>query len=460
MLLFSTAIAQQTPGKSGVGLQLDAAYLLGGSEWDSKVFGQYGLYYIHTFTAQYGVELATHIGADRPRDKMRSGLTSYFSVRPGTPYRTFLYTVNANFRWNLIPESTFNPYVVVGPGLLVWDLRDVSSTNHAFPLPPSGRSIDGYRVNLLANLGVGFEYFLNPNWAIDLSGRYHQIINQHYDMSGYSDESSAELEARLGVSWYFGGWTDTDKDGIRDSDDRCPTRKEDFDGYQDDDGCPDLDNDQDGILDVNDKCPQQPEDFDGYQDEDGCPDLDNDQDGIPDVKDDCPNVAEDMDGFQDQDGCPDPDNDADGITDDKDQCPNKAETINGYQDQDGCPDTAPQVNLQQNTPTILKGVNFSPSSAVLTENAKRIIDTVVERMVDNREMRIEIGGYTDSEGDSNYNLQLSQKRATSVKDYIVQSGIAADRVVAVGYGEQEPIAPNTTAEGRAKNRRIEIIRID
>jgi hypothetical protein len=98
---------------------------------------------------------------------------------------------------------------------------------------------------------------------------------------------------------------DSDGDGIPDYEDACPRLAEDFDGYQDSDGCPDPDNDGDGIPDVIDGAPDLPEDFDGFEDEDGIPDLDNDSDGIVDTRDMCPNEAEDLDGFEDEDGCPD-----------------------------------------------------------------------------------------------------------------------------------------------------------
>lgn len=132
---------------------------------------------------------------------------------------------------------------------------------------------------------------------------------------------------------------DNDRDGIPDLVDKCPLDPEDKDGFEDTDGCPDPDNDKDGIPDAKDKCPDDPEDKDGFQDNDGCPDLDNDGDGIPDGVDACPNAAEDFDGFEDTDGCPDPDNDGDGIPDSKDRCPDQAETFNGKDDEDGCPDT-------------------------------------------------------------------------------------------------------------------------
>ena len=134
---------------------------------------------------------------------------------------------------------------------------------------------------------------------------------------------------------------DRDGDGYKDDVDQCPDEPEDFDGYKDEDGCPDPDNDNDGILDVDDRCVNEPEDRDGDHDEDGCPegsDGDRDGDGILDSVDKCPDVPEDRDGFQDSDGCPDPDNDQDGIPDKVDQCPNDPEDKDGFEDADGCPD--------------------------------------------------------------------------------------------------------------------------
>ncbi len=143
----------------------------------------------------------------------------------------------------------------------------------------------------------------------------------------------------------FGGlqWTpvhrDADRDGLLDEQDPCPTKAEDRDGFQDEDGCPDPDNDGDGILDVKDQCINIAEDKDGFQDEDGCPDNDNDGDGVPDGYDSCEGEKEDIDGDHDDDGCPDLDTDRDGIDDAQDQCPNAAEDRDGIADEDGCPET-------------------------------------------------------------------------------------------------------------------------
>lgn len=135
---------------------------------------------------------------------------------------------------------------------------------------------------------------------------------------------------------------DNDQDGVPDISDKCPLESEDKDDYEDEDGCIDPDDDKDGILDVQDRCPKDAEDKDNFQDEDGCPDLDNDNDGIEDRFDTkCPNTPEDKDGFQDNDGCPELDNDGDGLPDEADKCPNEPETINGFEETDGCPDQAP-----------------------------------------------------------------------------------------------------------------------
>ena len=121
----------------------------------------------------------------------------------------------------------------------------------------------------------------------------------------------------------------------------------------------------DGIPDDVDKCPDDPEDFDDFEDEDGCPDPDNDRDGILDKDDKCPNEPETKNGFEDEDGCPDDDNDKDGIPDKKDKCPNKQETINGYKDDDGCPDEVKDTDQDgiPNGEALLSGLDVGTNQA-------------------------------------------------------------------------------------------------
>ncbi len=133
---------------------------------------------------------------------------------------------------------------------------------------------------------------------------------------------------------------DRDRDGVYDVYDKCPDQSEDRDGFQDNDGCPELDNDNDGVADAQDRCVNQAEDLDQVEDEDGCPDNDNDKDGITDINDACPNAQEDGKGKRPKDGCPSSaeDSDGDGVNDVKDQCPEEPEDQDRFQDDDGCPE--------------------------------------------------------------------------------------------------------------------------
>ncbi|MBN1130926.1 MAG: OmpA family protein [Chitinispirillaceae bacterium] len=307
---------------------------------------------------------------------------------------------------------------------------------------------------------------------------------------------------RTGVFPPFGvqfvlGWNgylktpDDDKDGIVNSEDRCPHEPEDVDGFEDDNGCPEFDNDRDGIPDTLDKCPNDPEDTDGFEDKDGCPDIDNDRDGIPDVRDKCPDNGEDFDGFEDNDGCLDVDNDADGIPDSLDRCPNDPEDIDGFEDKDGCPDIDNDLDGVSDTkdrcpdvpgtpandgcpPDTVKpqkkvidfpksqtlfGVDFRKGTAELTFESYRFIDPLVQKLASFPEVEIEIHGHTDATGNYASNMQMSQFRAETVRQYLVAKGIAPGRVRAVGFGPANPIDDNKTASGRTRNRRIEVLRV-
>jgi outer membrane protein OmpA-like peptidoglycan-associated protein len=105
---------------------------------------------------------------------------------------------------------------------------------------------------------------------------------------------------------------------------------------------------------------------------------------------------------------------------------------------------------------VLKGVNFAFNSAELTPNSKGVLDQWVARIKEDKTIRVEVAGHTDSIGSHAYNQQLSERRAKSVVDYFVSQGVPADRLKAVGYGETKPVASNKTEEGRAQNRRVEL----
>jgi len=250
---------------------------------------------------------------------------------------------------------------------------------------------------------------------------------------------------------------DNDRDGILDEDDKCPLIPEDKDGFQDEDGCPEgdkNDRDGDGILDNVDKCPDDPEDFDQFQDEDGCPDPDNDQDGILDVDDLCPNDPEDKDGFEDEDGCPDLDNDKDRILDKDDKCPNEPETYNGQDDEDGCPDRG-RVVVTDTAIEILDMVYFEYNKAIIKPVSYPILDAVAATLQGNPSIQlIEVQGHTDERGDDAYNLDLSDRRAHAVEKYLIDKGVDAKRLSAQGYGETQPVDRRSNEAAWAKNRRV------
>ncbi|WP_266220716.1 OmpA family protein [Paraliomyxa miuraensis] len=279
---------------------------------------------------------------------------------------------------------------------------------------------------------------------------------------------------------------DRDGDGYDDEVDKCADDPEDFDSFEDDDGCPDPDNDGDQVLDaaqlvdgqwVNDDkkgdrdCRNEPEDMDGFEDEDGCPDPDNDADGILDEKDACKNEPEDVDNFQDEDGCPEPDNDGDKICDPwvegstnaakyadvckaKDKCPDDPEDYDGDQDEDGCPDLKAQfdgcsVKISDKVFFKFNKWDIDPRSFELLDDVATVMNQVP------KELHFRIEGHTDSKGSNKSNLKLSQRRTDSVKKYLVAKGVEPERLEGVGYGEERPIDSNRTAEGRANNRRVE-----
>jgi OmpA-OmpF porin, OOP family len=253
---------------------------------------------------------------------------------------------------------------------------------------------------------------------------------------------------------------DNDKDGILDVDDKCPNDPETKNGYQDEDGCPDsttFDRDGDGIPDDVDKCPDDPEDKDGFEDEDGCPDPDNDKDGIPDVSDLCPNDPEDKDGFEDTDGCPDPDNDKDRILDKDDKCPNEPETYNGFEDEDGCPDKG-KVIVRKGKLEILDKIYFETDKDEIKSISFPLLDAIAATINGNPQIQlIEIQGHADERGDDAHNLDLTERRALSVRRALEQRNVELGKLKSHGYGETKPICTQHNEDCWSKNRRVEFI---
>lgn len=186
------------------------------------------------------------------------------------------------------------------------------------------------------------------------------------------------------------------------------------------------------------------------------PPADTDGDGLVDTEDRCPADPEDKDGFQDADGCADPDNDGDGIVDAKDKCPNEAEIINNIEDDDGCPDKGEsKVRLQEDKIVILEKVYFASNKDVVLPRSFPLLQQVAAVLRNNPQIKkVRIEGHTDSRGQDAFNLDLSQRRTNTVRQYLLEQGIAAERMEAVGYGEASPVDTNDTPQGRENNRRV------
>lgn len=250
---------------------------------------------------------------------------------------------------------------------------------------------------------------------------------------------------------------DPDGDGICGDADRCPSVPEDFDGVDDEDGCPDdQDTDGDGLADSSDGCIVDPEDRDQYQDDDGCPEPDNDLDGIIDVNDRCPDEPEDPDGFQDENGCPDNDNDEDNFTDVDDRCPNTP----GVASEQGCPLQLTSVIIRDDRIEITQQIHFEFDRAVIRPESFHILDEVVLVLENYPDITLEVQGHTDARGEDDYNYWLSRDRANAVRQYLVDHEIDGSRLTFQGFGESCPIESNRTNEGRAANRRSVFLRTD
>ncbi|MCF8131422.1 MAG: OmpA family protein, partial [Deltaproteobacteria bacterium] len=227
---------------------------------------------------------------------------------------------------------------------------------------------------------------------------------------------------------------DSDGDGVPDHKDECPNTPK---GVKvDEKGCP-LDTDGDGVPDYMDECPDTPRGIE--VDAKGCP-FDSDGDGVPDYLDECPNTPK---GAKvDEKGCP-LDTDGDGVPDYLDECPG---TPKGAKvDERGC--------------WVISKALFDFNKYQIKTAFYPHLDEIVMVLKQNPDMVVEIQGHTDNVGSEAYNRKLSENRAKAVKNYLIRKGINDQRLIAVGFGKSRPKTTNRTEEGRALNRRVELLPI-
>ncbi len=247
--------------------------------------------------------------------------------------------------------------------------------------------------------------------------------------------------------------SDRDKDGVLDRDDACP----DEPGVRTDNpktnGCPPAapDRDKDGVLDRDDACPDEP----GVKTDDpktnGCPPPpDRDKDGILDRDDACADIPGMKTDDPKTNGCADKDGDT--ILDPVDACPDQP----GPKDPDPTKNGCPIARVEKGQIRILEQVKFKFNSHIILPESDYILEAVKKILEEHPEIqKLRVEGHTDNRGAAAYNKKLSDRRAGSVANWLVQHGTERGRIESHGYGSERPIANNKTEEGRAQNRRVE-----
>jgi outer membrane protein OmpA-like peptidoglycan-associated protein len=334
-----------------------------------------------------------------------------------------------------LPLGRFVPFAVVGLGAL-----------------GAGSNPMGTDTDPAFHFGLGAKYAFTQALSarLDLRDTMAQRAQTAEDPAAEQGDLTHFPEVMLGVSLALdahheecatapaAGPKDSDGDGFTDPNDRCPMQP----GIAPD-GCPDKDSDGDGLLDSKDACPTES----GPASTGGCPIRDTDKDGIPDEFDKCPNEPGPVNG------CPDLDPDHDGINVPEDKCPDKAEIKNGFDDEDGCPDEIPE-KIRKFT-GVIKGIEFDTGKDTIRAASDGVLNGALIVLQEYPKTRIEISGHTDDVGKPEDNLDLSRRRAESVKNWFVAKGIDGKRIETRGAGPNEPISDNKGPVGRQKNRRIE-----
>lgn len=334
----------------------------------------------------------------------------------------------------LLPGRKVNPYLTGGWAQLEHD-ADNWDTEY----------LNGWEAGVGAKIRLGGD---NSNYRA-LRVEVRDVMSDFSERFANYDDMKHNIVTTVGVQFAFGkGSKDSDGDGVRDRDDACNGTP--VGAVINEAGCP-VDSDGDGVFDGIDQCGSTP--AGALVDAVGCP-RDSDGDGVFDGIDRGPNTP--AGAHVNAAGIP-LDSDGDGVFDGIDQCENTDRKL--QVDVNGCPIAVSDVEVQLlDTGSITaNSIVFASGSAVLDLAETKQLDEVGEALNHWPQLRVEIGGHTDSSGRDSFNQKLSEKRAQAVLDYLVAKfpKIVPDQYKAVGYGETMPVADNGTVEGRAANRRVE-----
>lgn len=298
-------------------------------------------------------------------------------------------------------------------------------------------------------LALGFTWapsFLAPPAPVCVEGQPY-VIEQCPELDKDGDgmaNGRDRCPETVGVASQLGcPDVDSDGDGMLDLDDSCPS----VFGVREFKGCPPPDRDGDTVLDPVDQCPDEK----GLVERNGCPVRDADHDGIEDAADACRDEA----GIPELKGCPDRDSDGDSVVDRFDNCPKEA----GPADNQGCPKAVKQLVVITKEKLIIKEkVFFASAKSTILPKSFQLLTQIAGVLKDHSEIaKVRVEGHTDDRGAHDYNVKLSQDRAESVKKFLVDKGVAGERLEARGFGPDQPADSNATEKGRENNRRVEFI---
>jgi outer membrane protein OmpA-like peptidoglycan-associated protein len=218
------------------------------------------------------------------------------------------------------------------------------------------------------------------------------------------------------------------------------------------------DQDNDGVADSDDRCPAEPRGPNPDPQREGCPDADDDKDGVANGVDKCRDQAVGLYPDPVSMGCPLADRDKDSVPDLYDSCPDKPGSPDSEARRNGCPGL---IQIEHGMIKLAKPVQFGEQNDVIARASLNVLKSLATALRSTPAIKkILIEGHTDAQGDPSQNLEMSKRRAESVRRWLSENGVEGERLQAAGYGDTKPIATNRTAKGRAENRRIEIVILD
>ncbi len=494
LMLSGSAVAQNTDGRWAIGV-------LGGfntwiSDLNVQKFGPGG-----TLSIRYGVTPVFSIGFSGGMDVLKSFQDTPL---PGLPYSYLhvdAFPISLSGYLRLAPKAKVSPYFRFGGGIMLYDRL----TSGGMPAPD-----DQQHSTYIIPVGLGIEAFTSSNFAVDLDIGATSLT----DAMDLRENSSPDLSlsAKVGFHWFPGrsdtddddsdGLTngqerrmgtnalhpDTDGDGLFDGDEVQKFRTNPLRADTDGDGLTDgdettkfqtdptrYDTDGDGLADGDEGTKYHTDPLKPDTDGDGLTDGDE----VLRYHTDPLKVDTDGDGLSDRDEVRvhrtdplNPDSDGDGIVDGEEVAkyhtdPLKADTdggglidgaeiIRGTNPVDPKDDIVKEtIILERGRAVVLPGITFLSGSAVLTRDSEDMLERAFAALVTNSDLNVEIAGYTDNVGSRINNELLSRRRADAVRTWLIAKGIPSGRLTAKGYGIRNPVASNSTPDGRARNRRIE-----